>query len=215
MLKIAIFQFSLFGINTYVVYDEDARECAVVDPGMVNVSEEEVLRSFVERNSLKVTHLVNTHLHIDHAIGNKWVSETFGVDCEANPADAPLGIQLTTQASMFGLPMDVDGVKICHPLADGDVVKVGSGELKALHVPGHSPGGIALYDAADGFLISGDSLFQGSIGRTDLMGGNMTQLLSGIREKLMTLPDSTIVYPGHGPSTTIGSEKRNNPYLAM
>lgn len=213
MMKVARFELSLFGINTYVAYDEETRECAIIDPGMTLPEEFAALDSFIAREKLTVTHLLNTHMHIDHAIGDNYVSNKYGVKVEAHPADEVLGERIDHQAEMFGLTKQAEGVHITHYLSDGDTIRIGNGELKVLHVPGHSPGGIVLYDEKDGFLFAGDVLFAGSIGRTDLPGGSMTQLLTGIREKLMPLPDSTIVYPGHGPGTTIGRERNSNLYL--
>lgn len=203
----------MFGINTYAVYDPDARECAIIDPGMSSREEREDIAGFVRNNSLRVTDIINTHLHIDHAIGNAWAVKEFGVAPSASPADLPLGERMKDQARMFGIPEEVEDVSLGHELKDGDVITIGSGRLQVLAVPGHSPGGIALYDAADGFLISGDSLFAGSIGRTDLPGGNYRQLVESVRRKLLTLPQDTVVYPGHGPATTIGKELRDNPFL--
>ncbi len=212
-MKIARFEFSLFGINTYVVWDPVMKECAVIDPGMINPAEENALESFIKREGLTVTHLINTHLHIDHAIGNRFVSETFDVPVEAHPDDAMLGERLQQQAVMFGMAERVEDVTIGRKLKEGDVIRIGEGELKVLHVPGHSPGSVVLYDAKDGFLIAGDVLFRGSVGRTDLPGGSTETLLSGIKEKLLPLPPQTVVYPGHGPATTIGEEKLMNPFL--
>lgn len=212
-MKVAIFQFALFGINTYIVHDPATRECAIIDPGMTSPEERRAIDGFIEREGLHVQHLINTHMHIDHVIGDKYVSSKYGVGVEAHPADEILGERVEQQAQMFGLGIDVDGVPSERYISDGDVVKIGSGELIALHIPGHSPGSIVLYDKADGFVIAGDVLFQGSIGRTDLPGGSMTELLTGIRQKLLPLPDDTIVYPGHGPVTTIGDERRHSPYL--
>lgn len=212
-MKVARFEFSLFGINTYVVYDPEIRKCAIIDPGMIEKREVEALDSFIERNHLEVMHLINTHMHIDHAIGDTYVSKKYGIPVEAHPADEVLGQRLDQQAEMFGLTEEAKGVAISSYLSEGDVIKIGNGELEVLHVPGHSPGHIVLYDRKDGFIIVGDVLFAGSIGRTDLPGGSMTDLLTGIRSKLLTLPDSTIVYPGHGPETTIGRERGSNLYL--
>lgn len=212
-MKVAIFQFSLFGINTYVVYDPATKECAVIDPGMSAPEEREALRGFIDRNGLKVTHLINTHLHVDHVAGNSFVSATYGVEPEAHAGDEPLGRQIGQQACMFGLRDEVADVALGHRLQEGDTIRVGDGELKVIHVPGHSPGGLALYDKADGFVIAGDSLFYRSIGRTDLAGGNHQQLITALKEKLLTLPDDTVVYPGHGEPTTIGEEKRGNMFL--
>lgn len=215
MLKVAIFQFQLFGINTYVVWDPEQRECAVIDPGIIDEGERDALRRFIEREGLTVTHLINTHLHIDHAIGNGAVSEDYGAKLEAHPDDAFLGKMLPAQSAAFSLGVRADEAEVSIPLKEGDVIKIGSGELKVIHVPGHSPGHIALYcaDARPPFLIAGDVLFQRSIGRTDLPGGDFQTLISSIKDKLFKLPDNTVVYPGHGPATTIGDEKRENPYV--
>lgn len=168
MLKVAKFGFYMFGINTYVVYDPEEKEAAIIDPGMSRKEEFEALDKFIEREGLKVTHLINTHLHIDHAIADNWVKEKYGVPVEAHVGDASLGERLKQQAQMFGLRASDVAVEIDSPLKEGDVVKIGRGELNVLHVPGHSPGSICLYDKADDFVIVGDTLFQGSIGRTDL-----------------------------------------------
>lgn len=212
-MKVAKFEFSLFGINTYVVVDEATRKCAIIDPGMINREEEDAMKKFVTSNNLTVTHIINTHLHIDHAIGNIKAAELFDAPITAHKDDEFLGERMKQQAQMFGISEKVAKVSINSYLTDGDIIKIGDGELTVLHVPGHSPGGIALYDKKDGFVISGDSLFAGSIGRTDLPGGDMTTLLNSVKSKLLTLPDSTIVYPGHGPATTIGRERNSNPFL--
>lgn len=212
-MKVARFEFSLFGINTYVVYDPESRECAIIDPGMIEEREREALDNFIARENLRVTHLINTHMHIDHAIGDTYVGKKYGVPVEAHPADEVLGQRLDQQAQMFGMSEQAEGISISSYLSDGDRIVIGKGELEVLHVPGHSPGSVVLYDRDGGFIIAGDVLFQGSIGRTDLPGGSMTELLSGIRSKLLTLPDDTIVFPGHGPSTSIGKERGSNFYL--
>ncbi len=214
-MKIVRFEFSLFGINTYVVIDSKTKECAIIDPGMINAEERNAMLNFINSNGLKVVNVINTHLHVDHAIGNSWSKTTFNAPSSANELDLPLGQQIKQQARMFGLPFEVKDAGVDHYLKDGDIIKIGNGELKVIHVPGHSQGSIALYDAADGFLISGDALFAMSIGRTDLPGGNHQQLLKSIKEKLLSLPEETIVYPGHGQPTTIGKERRSNPFLIV
>ena len=160
-----------------------------------------------------MTHIINTHLHLDHAVGNNFLKDTYKVPILAHKDDEPLGERMQQQAYMFGINENFKGVEISDYLTDGEIIKIGDGELKVISVPGHSPGSVALYDKKDGFLIAGDALFKGSIGRTDLPGGNHTQLLSSIKDKLFTLPKNTVVYPGHGPATTIGDEMRLNPYL--
>ena len=203
----------MFGINTYVVYDPEAKEAAIVDPGMSRKDEFEAMEKFIEREGLKVTHLINTHLHIDHAVADNWVKARYGVPVEAHEADAMLGERIKQQAIMFGVQAEDAAVEIERRLEEGDIVRIGNGELHVLHVPGHSPGSICLYDKEDGFVIVGDALFEGSIGRTDLPGGNHRQLIDAIRSKLLTLPKDTVVLSGHGDATSIGREMESNPYL--
>lgn len=212
-MKLVKFGFSLFGINTYVVVDEATKKCAVVDPGMIEPEEENALVNYIERNGLTVTHVINTHLHVDHAVGDKFVADKFKVPVLGHKSDETLGARMQQQAMMFGMREKLDAVSLTSYLEDGDKVKVGEGELDVLHVPGHSPGSIALYDPEGRYVIVGDALFDGSIGRTDLPGGDFRTLINSIRSKLLTLPDDTTVYPGHGPATTIGREKKYNPYL--
>lgn len=212
-MKVAIFTFSLFGINTYVVYDPDTKDCVIIDPGMMGKEEENAMDGFISRNGLKVQGIINTHLHIDHSVGNHFAKERYDAPVMAHKEDEHLGERIQAQAEMFGIKDKFKGIEVTDFLKEGDTVKVGDGELKVIHVPGHSPGSIVLYDKKDGFLIGGDVLFQGSVGRTDLPGGSHDQLIGGIKRKLLTLPDNTVVYPGHGPATTIGNEKHYNPFL--
>ncbi len=212
-MKIAKFAFSLFGVNTYVVYDPTTKRCAIIDPGMIDAEEEEALEGFIDRNGLIVTHVINTHLHVDHAIGDKFASGRFNAPILAHRDDEFLGTRLQQQATMFGISERVEDISINSYIQDGDKIKIGDGILEVLHVPGHSPGGVALYDQNGGYVITGDSLFSGSVGRTDLPGGDMDQLLRAVREKLLTLPPTTVVYPGHGSATTIGREKTGNPFV--
>ena len=212
-MKIAKFVFSLFGVTTYVVWDPDTLDCAIIDPGMINSEEEEALKNFIEKNNLKVDNIINTHLHLDHAVGNAYAHDLFKVPVQAHKEDESLGSRLQEQARMFGIYERIRETSIDSYLEEGDIIKIGNGELKVLHVPGHSPGSIALYDAKDGFVIVGDALFEGSVGRTDLTGGNGPQLIKSIKDKLLTLPDETIVYSGHGNPTSIGRERKSNPFL--
>lgn len=212
-MKIAVFQLQLFGVNCYVVYDENDKEAVIVDPGIISPLEIEAIDNFLQREGLKVVGIINTHLHIDHAIANEELSGKYNVPVYAHSDDKFLGENMKEQARQFGLPIKVSGIKGFNDVKDGDKIKVGSGELEVIHVPGHSPGGIALYSDKDGFLISGDTLFDGSIGRSDLPGGNLAKLLESIKKKLYKLPDDTVVYPGHGGPTTIGKEKKSNPFV--
>lgn len=213
-MKIVRFVFNSFGVNTYLVYDTVTLECAVVDPGMSCEREEKKFISFIEQNALRPTHLINTHLHIDHALGNNFVSNYYRLDVEANTADAFLAERIREQAVMFGMSTNIGNSAINIALSGGMKIHIGDGILHVLEVPGHSPGSIALYDAGDGFVITGDALFEKSIGRTDLPGGDLRTLIFSINKELLTLPPHTIVYPGHGNPTSIESELRYNPYLS-
>lgn len=212
-MKLQAFTFNMFGVNTFIVWDPGTREAAIIDPGMIDARESSALDDFISENGLKVTHLINTHLHLDHTFGNEYVKSKYGLPVEAGIDDAELGAYMEQQSQRFGLRHKGSPVVIDHPLKEGDTVKIGTGELKVLHVPGHSPGSIALYSPQDKFVIAGDVLFRSSIGRTDLPGGDYATLINSIQQKLLTLPDDTVVYPGHGPATRIDIERANNPYI--
>lgn len=212
-MKIAIFHFSLFGINTYVVYDPATKQCAIVDPGMIDSREQKAMTDFIENNGLHPIHIINTHLHIDHVVGNAFLKEKYALPVLAHKADLPLGERVEQQAMMFGMRGDFKNVEVTDFLEDGMKIKIGEGELEVICVPGHSQGSVALYDSQDAFVIVGDALFQGSIGRTDLPGGDYPTLIDSIKRRLLSLPDNTVVYSGHGDPTTIGDEKRLNPFL--
>lgn len=212
MLKVKQFVFNLFGESTYVISDEDSREAVVVDPGMAEPAELARFDKYVEGNHLHITGVVNTHLHLDHCFGANYVKDKYGVPVSANVEDAFLGNTLAEQALRFGMSPSHDKVMIDAPLADGDTITIGKEQLEVIHTPGHSPGGICLYSPGGKFLIAGDTLFKGSVGRTDLPGGDASTLVSSLRDKLLKLPSDTLVLPGHGPSTTIGHEKATNPF---
>ena len=214
MLEIKQFAFGPFGVDTYILYDPETLEAIVVDPGMVDPGEYRIFDDFIQSHNLKLTQIVNTHLHLDHCFGDNYVRNKYGVQVNAHTADAPLGEALKNQCALFGIcgPDDTP-VKIDVPLHDGDSIHVGKYTLKVIHVPGHSPGGIALYCKDGNFAIVGDSLFRGSIGRTDLPGGDYNTLVNAVNDRLMSLPDSTLVLSGHDMSTTIGRERQSNPYI--
>lgn len=213
-MQVAIFQFALFGINTYLVFDPDTKDCAVIDPGMSSREEEEALENFIAEKGLRLTQIINTHLHIDHVAGIPYLKEKYSdAPILAHEGDKFLGENIQRQASEFGLNMAIDEIEISDYIKAGDKIKIGNGELEVLEVPGHSKGSVALYDPKGGFIITGDALFKGSIGRTDLPGGNYRELINSIENKLLTLPDNTLILPGHGPSSTISEEKRSNPFL--
>lgn len=211
-MKIKSFQFNPVGVNTYVVYD-DTKECVIIDAGCYYQDEKVHLLNFILDNGLIVKHAINTHLHFDHVLGANFVKDQFGLDIEANKEDQFLLDGLPAQMRMFGFdPMDKTPT-IGRYLDESDTIKFGNQEFTILHVPGHSPGSIVFYSKANDCLFAGDVLFRYSVGRTDLAGGSHTQLVEGIHKKLLVLSPETIVYSGHGPSTTIGDEKKGNPYL--
>lgn len=214
-MKVKEFTFNMFGVNTYIAWDEKSLEAAIIDPGMIDDNENQSLTDFIKENNLRPVHLINTHLHLDHTFGDSYVTDTYGLKLEANNGDAEFGLRRDVQARGFGLPFSPEPIEIDINLTDGDTIHIGNERLEVMTVPGHSPGSIVLYDCKGGILFSGDVLFRHSIGRTDLAGGNHRQLIEGIRQKLMTLPDGTIVYPGHGDPTTIGKERLTNMFLGM
>ena len=193
MIQIKAFVVNYFSENTYVVSDE-TKEAVLIDCGCLHREEQLELQEYVRENDLKLVHYICTHLHLDHTFGNEFVYNTYGLRPEASVAD-------------------VRTIPLANELKAGDVVRFGHSELKVLALPGHTPGGLAFYNEKEGFVMVGDSLFAGSVGRTDLWGGSSEALVTSIRANLMTLPDDTVVYPGHGPTTTIEVERTNNPYI--
>lgn len=203
----------MFGVNTYLITDKDTGDTAVIDPGMIDAAEKREFDDYVSANNLKITQIINTHLHLDHCFGDNYVRDKYGVKVAANINDQPLGDDIPAQMARFGGRIKADPVKIDVALKDGDIIKIGDSELRVITTPGHSPGGISLYSAEGGFLISGDTLFRFGVGRTELPGGDHNTLIKSIREKLMTLPDATKVLPGHDRFSTIADERRHNPYI--
>jgi hydroxyacylglutathione hydrolase len=213
MIQLQSFVFNPFQENTYVLYDE-TRACVVIDPGCYEPDENYELESFISDNNLDVKLLLNTHCHVDHVLGNYFVKEKYKVKLLINRLEEPVLKAVKVYAPNYGLFKYQDSTADDF-LAEGDTIKFGNQLLKVLFVPGHSPGHIAFLHSETEILIGGDVLFYNSIGRTDLPGGNYNTLISSIHEKLFSLPDSVKVYPGHGPETTIGFEKRTNPFCAL
>lgn len=213
MLKIKSFEFNMFPVNCYVVWDEETLQAAVIDAGCYYKEEQQALKKFITDNGLTVCHLLNTHLHLDHVFGNAFMLREFGLRTEASEQDAFLLPRIGEYCRIFGFPLNEEAPAMGNALHDGDVVPVGNQELKVIAVPGHSPGGLVFYCEAQHCMFSGDVLFRGSIGRADLEGGNFEQLRESIVSRLLVLPDETTVYPGHGNPTTIGYEKMNNPFF--
>lgn len=211
-MKIKEFRCNPFAENTYLLYDETG-EAIIIDCGCLFDDEKTIMANFISKNNLTIKHLINTHLHIDHIFGNEWAARTFGVLPQAHQADEFLIEQAVAQARLFGIYEEVKPQALGYYLNEGDLIRFGNQELQILHVPGHSAGSLCFYSEKEGFAIVGDVLFRGSIGRTDLPGGNYAQLINQINSKLLTLPEETTVYSGHGISTTIGQERRTNPFL--
>lgn len=202
-----------FGENMYILWDESTHDAVVVDPGMMRDGEREMVTKFIKDNNLNVKHILLTHLHVDHITGARWLADKTGADVCGSALDNPLGQELPDQVAHFRINIEVDPLTVDCNLADGDTLQLGDETIQVLHVPGHSPGGLAFYLPQSALLISGDTIFNGSVGRTDLWGGDMAQLLNSIREKVFPLPDETVIASGHGPTTTVADEKRFNPFL--
>lgn len=212
MISLKKFVFNDFQENSFVLHDE-TKECIVVDPGCNGSAEEQLLLDYIKQENLKPVKVVNTHCHIDHILGVNFVKEEYNISFYAHQAEEILVNRAVEQASLFGFsfknPPVVDG-----HIGDGECISFGNSNILAFHCPGHSPGSLCLYCADEKIIIAGDVLFSGSIGRTDLPGGNYDTLINSIKNKLMILPKETVVYPGHGPETTIGQENDINPFLA-
>ncbi len=211
MIHVQHFVFNDFLENTYLLWDETG-DCIIIDPGCYAAEERQAMLQFIEGNDLKVVLLLNTHCHIDHVLGNKWVMETFNVPFWTHKKEVVVLDTLVNVGKMYGFfvePSPAPG----RFLEEGDEVTFGKAKLSVLFTPGHSPGSISFFAADEQFVIGGDVLFQSSIGRTDLPGGSYRLLMESIMQKLMVLPDEVVVYSGHGPSTTIGIERRNNPFI--
>lgn len=211
MVEYNTFVFNAFGVNAYIVSDETGE--AVIIDGAVNSDREMLaLKNFVDTNKLKIKYIVNTHGHLDHICGNDRLKAEYKVPVLANFKDNDLIANVGREAAMFGFRMNPQSLPDQN-IADGDEIHFGNSVLKVLEVPGHSQGSVALYSEAGNFVVCGDALFCGGIGRTDLPGGSYAQLIKSISEKLFTLPANCQALPGHGGSTTIGYEVENNPFF--
>lgn len=211
-MKIKSFAFNPFQENTYVVYD-DTKECIIIDPGCYTDKERHELTSFITSEELKPVKLINTHCHIDHVLGNKFVSELWSLELYMHKEDLPLLENAGNIGKMYGLK-DYEGSPYPkHFLAQDNTLTFGESSFKILFTPGHAPGHICLYSKENNLLIAGDVLFEGSIGRTDLPGGDHSTLINSIITQLFPLSNETQVFCGHGPSTNLGYEKENNPFL--
>jgi hydroxyacylglutathione hydrolase len=213
MLRVKTFTFNPVAENTYVLYNEQG-ECCIIDPGCYFPEEKEQLRAELEKAGLKPVLLLNTHCHLDHVFGNKFIHDTWGLELHLHKKEKPVLDFAPQSGEMWQLPFENYSGPLVY-LEEGSSIKIGGDELEILFTPGHSPGSISFYHAAGGFVIGGDVLFSGSIGRTDLPGGDFDTLINSIQTRFFTLPDETKVYSGHGPMTTVGFEKMNNPFVKL
>lgn len=211
MISIQQFAFNPYRENTYVLFDETL-ECVIIDPGMYDAEEQNELVRFIKDHKLKPVLLLNTHCHIDHVLGNKFVFDNWSLKPQFHPGELQILQAVPGYAPQMGFHYELSPEPEVF-LGESGTVKFGNSQLELIFAPGHSPAHLCFYAAADNFLIGGDVLFYTSIGRTDLPGGNHSQLINSIRNNLFILPDDCTVYPGHGQSTTIGFEKQHNPFL--
>lgn len=213
MIQIKTFTFNPFSENTYLVFDETG-EAVVIDPGCYEKSEKNTLAQFIEAQNLKIKYLLNTHCHIDHVLGNDFVKQKYNVPLLIHKLDEPVLRSVKTYAPNYGFNLYQEILPDGY-LEEGDIVSFGNIGLTVIFLPGHAPGHVGFYHKESESLLSGDVLFEQSIGRTDLPGGDMKTLIKSIHQKVFTLPDQVTVYPGHGNTTTVGEEKISNPFCAL
>ena len=213
MLQFESFVFNPFAENTYVVYDDNSKECVIIDPGCGTPAEENQLFGFIDSHRLKPMLAINTHGHIDHILGNAAVKKRYNINVAAHPNVKNDFLRSRQQSAMFGLPLMGDCDLPDRDLEDGEVIKVGESTLEVICTPGHAEGSISLYAEIEGWVFTGDALFFRSIGRTDFPGGSYETLRKSIKERLFHLPDDTEIFSGHGESTTLFDEKRYNMFL--
>ncbi|WP_345953929.1 MBL fold metallo-hydrolase [Mucilaginibacter sp. PAMB04168] len=211
MASIRAFSNNPYQENTYILYD-DSGECAIIDPGMYTAAEQNAVVNFISSNQLKPVLLLNTHCHIDHVLGNKFVFDQYGLKPQFHEGELVVLQAMPVWAQQSGIRYELSPLPDTY-LPESGTITFGNTTLELIFAPGHSPAHLCFYSKDDALLVGGDVLFSGSIGRTDLPGGNHTQLLQNIREKLFTLPSNVVVYPGHGPETTIGLERETNPFF--
>jgi hydroxyacylglutathione hydrolase len=211
MIVIEKFIFNDFQVNTFILWDK-TKDCLIVDPGCYTPEEKNDLVQYLNKNKLKPVKIINTHCHVDHILGNAFIFKTFNIPTAAHKDEQYLLERVVESGQMFGFmverPPDINEY-----LEENSIVRFGKSKLNILHVPGHSRGSIALYSPDQKFIIAGDVLFYGGIGRTDLPGGNYNTLIGSIKTKILTLPGEVIIHPGHGPSTTVKAETDTNPFL--
>lgn len=212
MIEIKTFMFNAFSVNTYVLSDNFSGKCIIVDAGCHSSEEKDQLVNYIKENNLKPEILLNTHCHVDHILGNNFLKKEFNLRIECHKDDLFLLNNAVEHAQLFGFNME-EPPKPAIFLDEDMYIKFGRSVLSILHVPGHSPGSLAFVNHEQKFVVTGDVLFQGSIGRTDLQGGSYDELMNSIKTKILPLGDTFTIYPGHGENSTIGVEKKSNPFL--
>ncbi len=213
MLSIETLVFNSFQVNTYLLRNEKG-DCLVIDPAFYSPEEVSAFDQYISSAGYKIMGQLNTHCHVDHVLGVKHMQTAYNCPLRAHINEAGLLNNAPLMGEVFGLKVEaLSGID--QPIEDDELIAIGDSSLRAILVPGHSPGSLSFHSPEAGFVITGDALFQGSIGRTDLPGGDYDTLISSIRNSLLTLPPETTVYPGHGDPSTIGEETSNNPFLSM
>ena len=213
MLSVKAFMFNPVQENTYILYNAE-KQCCIIDPGCYFSEERDELKNFIERSGLQPVLLLNTHCHLDHVFGNKFIHETWGLPLHIHQKEKPVLDNAEAAGIRWQLPFENYKGDLIF-LKEGESIRLGDDELEILFTPGHSPGSVSFYSEQGGFVVGGDVLFNGSIGRTDLPGGDFNTLINSIQTQLFVLPDETKVYSGHGQLTTIGFEKMNNPFVKL
>ncbi|WP_149914831.1 MBL fold metallo-hydrolase [Sphingobacterium cavernae] len=211
MLTIETFTFNPYQENTYLIIDQEGN-CVIIDPGMHSLQEQSYFKDFIVNNNLKPTLLLNTHCHIDHVLGNHFIHENWGLKPNFHEFEVPVLVSVENYAPQMGFRYETSPIPETF-IQDKEIIEFGGHKIEAIFAPGHSPGHLCYYIADQKILIGGDVLFQNSIGRTDLPGGDHQTLLNSIQKRIYRLPENVEVYPGHGPTTTIGFEKKTNPFV--
>lgn len=211
MLTIETFTFNPYQENTYLLIDQEGN-CVIIDPGMHSLQEQSYFKDFIVNNNLKPTLLLNTHCHIDHVLGNHFIHENWGLKPNFHEFEVPVLVSVENYAPQMGFRYETSPIPETF-IQDKEIIEFGGHKIEAIFAPGHSPGHLCYYIADQKILIGGDVLFQNSIGRTDLPGGDHQTLLNSIQKRIYRLPEDVEVYPGHGPTTTIGFEKNTNPFV--
>ena len=213
-MKITRFKVNPFEEMCYILWHEDEKDAYIVDPGMMYDAEREMVDKFITDHKLNVKKVLVTHMHVDHVASATWAAKHYGASIDASKNDEFMGKSLNVQAQMFGLNITVDDITINNYLKDGDKLELNGETIEVMETPGHSKGSLSFYSKESESIIVGDLVFNGSIGRTDLPGGDYDELISAIKGKILPLPADTIICPGHGNITTVKDEKNNNPFLA-